>query len=295
MSEQTPVIASVVIPTRNRADTLRGCLKAMDEQVGAPRFEVVVVDDGSARPLSPADVPSLHSVRLILGAGTGPAAARNAGIAASVSDVILFTDDDTRPDPGWVQAAVEHLATHSGCVGVEGPVATPPYDTLYEYSIEAHGPGHFWTCNVAYRREALERVGGFDVQAFPYVREDRDLAFRILRIGSIGYEPSMRVTHIPRPITIRSYFDRSVAMRADVDLEERHPEQFPFKNRVPAHVRPVVGVVRSGSRYVRREWRVLIRSPRRSGRTLAAIILSLAGAALSVRGRDARVGSRWSR
>src|SRR5215212_1006346 len=177
--------ATVVVPTRNRPLELTRLLRTLRAQRTERRFEVVIVDDGSDPPVAPGAFDGDLSVRVVRCAGAGPAAARNAGTAASRGGYLLFTDDDTEAGLTWVEAACGFLDTHPDHVGVEGPVSSPAFDPLYEHSLENDKPGAFWTCNIAYRGEAFRRLGGFS-ENFPYPHcEDLDLAFRAQALGPI--------------------------------------------------------------------------------------------------------------
>jgi glycosyltransferase involved in cell wall biosynthesis len=85
------VAASVVIPTKDRPDFLRSCLRAVLDQQCDIEFEVVVVNDAgrSVDMLVEAD----ERVMLVQGHGLGPAATRNAGIARASGELVVFTDD----------------------------------------------------------------------------------------------------------------------------------------------------------------------------------------------------------
>jgi radical SAM superfamily enzyme YgiQ (UPF0313 family) len=104
---------SVVIPTRNRQETLRRTLLAFAQQTAAPTdFEVVVVDDGSTDTTLGmlAALRTPFSLRVIAAPPRGPNAARNRGLAAARGRVVLFTGDDMIPAPSLVE---EHLAFHA--------------------------------------------------------------------------------------------------------------------------------------------------------------------------------------
>src|SRR5439155_21576940 len=125
--------------------------------------------------------------RVIEGTGRGPAAARNAGIAMATGDLVLFTDDDAVPQPGWLEAAIDCFTRHPEAVGVVGLVESPPFDPLYEPGVRSEGVGNFLTCNVAYRRATLVALGGFD-DGFPDSHcEDRDLGYRAHQIGAVVF------------------------------------------------------------------------------------------------------------
>ncbi|MFN0088094.1 MAG: glycosyltransferase [Blastocatellia bacterium] len=201
---------SVIIPTRNRSADLRRCLEALAAQdFPRERFEVIVCDDGSdediqavAHAMAGAGLP----VRWERQAPLGPAAARNLGIQHAAGEIVAMTDSDTLPDPRWLTKLCEALDADPDAVGVEGLVYAEnegEFDPLGEGPSNKAG-GVFLTCNCAYRRRALMRVGGFD-EGFPYpAYEDTDLAAAAGRLGRILWQPEARVMHPQRPLTLRA-------------------------------------------------------------------------------------------
>lgn len=141
----------------------------------------------------------------------GASVARNVGWRATRADVVVFTDDDCRPAPGWLDAIEQRFADPT--VGfVYGAVATagegPPLSvTVGEAAmriqpgdaraIDAFGHG----ANIAVRRKALTDVGGWDPRLGAGAKlrggEDADLALRLLRAGWEGaFEPAAVVGHV---------------------------------------------------------------------------------------------------
>jgi glycosyltransferase involved in cell wall biosynthesis len=116
---------SVVIPTYERMDVLPEVLAALAGQRQAPPFEVVVVDDGSRDSTGgflsgyrgPVDLKVLRQQN------RGPAAARNAGVAAAGGELVAFLGDDTVPAPDWLST---HVAAHAHRRGRE-PLAVLGY------------------------------------------------------------------------------------------------------------------------------------------------------------------------
>lgn len=103
-----PNALSVVIPTRDRHAVLQHTLDALERQVDAPPFEVVVVDDGSRDDtlrMLDARRPEGFTLRVERQERLGPATARNRGVAAARAARILLLGDDTWPEP-------ETLALH---------------------------------------------------------------------------------------------------------------------------------------------------------------------------------------
>jgi GT2 family glycosyltransferase len=267
-----PVGATVVIATRDRREGLRRVLEALAAQRGDRAFDVVVVDDGSAPPVGAADLAALPGARLLRGAGRGPAQARNAGLRATAAPVVLFTDDDTLPDPGWVDAALAFLDAEPGAVGVEGPIASLPYDRVHELSLESPGPGAYFTANVAYRRAVLEAIGGFD-PTFPYPHcEDLDLAFRAQEHGEIGFAPDMRMGHVPRAASMREMVRRGRYSASEMHLLHRHPDRYGRAARLPGPVFATSNAARYWLGQMRAEGPGLLRRPGRALRLAAVAV-----------------------
>src|SRR5215813_1646861 len=93
---------SIVVPTYRRPAILAGCLDAVARlDYPCDRFEAIVVDDGGGAVELPRAYADVDMV-LLTQAHAGPAAARNTGAARARGDFLAFTDDDCRPDPGWL-------------------------------------------------------------------------------------------------------------------------------------------------------------------------------------------------
>ncbi len=270
---------SIVVPTRDRPELLRECLEALSQQDIEEPFEVIVVDD-SPVPVELPAVAGLHS-RTVASGGRGPAAARNAGIAAASGVIVLFTDDDTRPDRRWVRSAVAHLDAHPLDVGVEGPTWSPPFDHLYEHSVHSAGYHALLTCNIAYRRSTLRELGAF-YEGFPHPHcEDLDFGFRALSLGPLGRCEHMVVVHPPRPVPASAIIKRGRLILSELELMRRHPERYLSNGRSPTAV-AARGWVMRWVRTACHERRQLVASPRRAARFAYVATGQLALAAITL-------------
>jgi GT2 family glycosyltransferase len=216
----TPPTFSVIVPTYQRADSLERCLQALGAQtLERDRFEVIVVDDGSAeRPRAVVQrAASAFEVRLIEQANAGPASARNAGANAARGAYVVFTDDDCRPDAGWLRALDVMTARYPGCaVGgrVENALGDGLFSTasqlliefLYDYyNVDETGGRFFITSNLALPTQSFREIGGFDT-SFPLAAgEDRDLCDRWREAGLRMVYCDDAVVHHAHSLTMRSF------------------------------------------------------------------------------------------
>lgn len=205
---------SVVIPTYNRAATLRQTLTALMAQ-DYPDYEIIVVDDGSTDGTRAMIAREFPQVRYIYQQNRGPAAARNRGIAHARGEIIAFTDDDCVPPRDWLARLADGYARYPDVVGVGGYLEAPDevlqraplarYERFIARRVfrvsEREYVGGFecpagGTNNIAYRRAILERVGGFD-ESFPYAAgEDADLKWRICQLGARLLYVPVKMTHL---------------------------------------------------------------------------------------------------
>lgn len=185
---------SIVVPTRDRPEALRRCLAALAAQEGVGAPEVVVVDDGGKESRAAASViDGRPHVRLVRLGGSGPAAARNAGVRVAAGDIICFTDDDCEPAPTWSSRLVARLDAGADAVGgrsvsgrTDDPFVNASELILRELQRSTGGrlPGRVFipSNNLACRRELLVEHP-FDERFTRAAAEDRAWCARIARAG----------------------------------------------------------------------------------------------------------------
>lgn len=225
---------SIVVPTVGRP-SLTALLAALPPFTG----ELILVDD-RRHPAEPLPVPDMLAgiTRVLPGRAAGPAAARNAGWRAAQYDWVVFLDDDVVPDDDWLAWLGKDIAVPAEVGAVQGRVRVPlPEDrrpTDWERTTAGLADGAWITADIAYRRTALQRVGGFD-ERFPRAfREDADLAYRVRRDGWQLRRGERAVTHPVRPES------RWVSLRAqrgnadDARLRRRYGPQWREKLGIPA-------------------------------------------------------------
>jgi glycosyltransferase involved in cell wall biosynthesis len=202
---------SVIIPTRDRPDALARCLSGF-ERLDFPvdRFEIVVVDDGSASSLRPVVDRFRDALRVTLHEqrNAGPASARNAGAARAQGDFLAFIDDDCVPSPGWLGALDARLdASPSSAVGGHTVNLCPEnaysaasqtlVDYLYAYYNATPERAAFLTSNnLAVPASLFHEVGGFSAEFRYAAAEDRDFCERWRSGGyEMIYAPEATIHH----------------------------------------------------------------------------------------------------
>jgi GT2 family glycosyltransferase len=226
---------TVVVCAYNAERTMEPCLASL-RALRYPNHEVVVVDDGS-RDATP-EIARRHAwARLISHENRGLSAARNTGIAAATGELIAFTDSDCVADPDWLTYLAWSF-TNRDVAAVGGP-NLPPAEEERTAACVATAPGgpthvllddetaeHIPGCNMAFRREALAQIGGFD-PLFRAAGDDVDVCWRLQDAGMrIGFSPAAMVWHFRRN-TVRAYLAQQRGYgAAEALLAQKHPYRF---------------------------------------------------------------------
>jgi glycosyltransferase involved in cell wall biosynthesis len=207
---------SVVVCTRDRAESLRRTLLSLHAMTTPPglAWEVVVVDNGSrddTRAVAEATARTTGlALRYVPEPEPGLSRARNAGVRAARGELIAFTDDDCRVDPGWLAAIDAEFGADAGLAVLGGrvelndprdrPVAVRPHRERVEVSSLAGIATFMIGCNMTCRRRLFDEIGFFDVRLGAGSRipaaEDWDWLYRARRRGArMLYVPEVLVLH----------------------------------------------------------------------------------------------------
>jgi glycosyltransferase involved in cell wall biosynthesis len=237
---------SVVIPARNSRHYLEELYERLDrleEPTGG--YEVIFVDDGSTdgsyeylRDL----ILSNARFQVVRGPGRGPAAARNAGIAASRGRFVAFTDADVLPEADWLVRAGAVLG-RGNVHALEGAVlpwsSAPPDGDLR--NVRNEDGQRYMTANMVYERSVLESAGGFDETFRRPFLEDTDLAFRVMDLGiHIPFVPELRVRHRDMPFRPRQALLDQTKLHWLALVARKHP------HRYRSQLRPKIQSLRPG-------------------------------------------------
>ena len=210
--------ASVVIPVHGAFPHTLACLRALAAHPPAVPFEVIVVDDASPDDTL-ARLGQVAGVRVHARATNGGfIAACNEGAALARGDWLVFLNNDTIPQPGWLDALLRTFDTQPD-VGLVGAKLVYPDGRLQEAGGVVFADGAGWNygrgedpadCRYAYLRDAdylsgaaislprtlFERLGGFDMRYAPAYYEDTDLAFALRAAGlRTLFQPAAVVVH----------------------------------------------------------------------------------------------------
>ena len=226
---------SVVVCAYNAADTLEDNLTSL-EALTYPDVEIILVNDGS-RDRTSQIVHAHPTVKVIDIPNGGLSAARNVGLAAATGAIVAYTDADTRVDRDWLTFLVQPFLT-SDVAGSGGPNVVPaddpptaqciarapggPTHVLLDDRIAEHVPG----CNMAFRRDALLAIGGFN-PIYLRAGDDVDVCWRLQARGwKIGFASSALVWHHHRS-SVKAYWRQQVGYgEGERWLLAHHPEKF---------------------------------------------------------------------
>jgi len=225
---------SVVVCSHNGAATLGECLDRVQE-LDYPDVELVVVLDGCSDECAAIAAGRGAIVEETDHRGLGHA--RNVGIETARGEIVAFLDDDAFPDPDWLRFVADRLRD-GGFAGVGGP-NIPPEDEGFVAECVAAAPGgpihvlfsdgeaeHVPGCNMAFRKDVLERIGGFD-ERFRVAGDDVDICWRLQKAGHrIGFSAGAVVLHRRRD-SVRRYLRQQFGYgKAEAILERKWPSRY---------------------------------------------------------------------
>ncbi|HET6434923.1 MAG TPA: glycosyltransferase, partial [Xanthomonadaceae bacterium] len=211
-------VASIVIPVFNQFAHTVACLRALAAHPPDAAIEVLVVDDGSTDGTADAlaQVAGLRYHRRA--ANGGFIAACNDGAALARGEFLVFLNNDTVPQPGWLDALLATFAAHPD-TGLAGAQLLYPDGRLQEAGGVVFADGSGWNYGrfgdardprhaylraadylsgaaIAIPRALFAQLGGFAECYAPAYYEDTDLAFAVRAAGrGVLYQPAARVVH----------------------------------------------------------------------------------------------------
>jgi GT2 family glycosyltransferase len=198
--------ASIVIPAYRAPQYLDVTLASITPQAAAAGAEVIVVSDGPDA--ANAEIATRHGARLVtLATHAGLNTARNAGIDAALSDLLVFVDQDVDAPDGWLDAVIAGAAAYPELEVFGGPIRArletvlpacgrhpPPITTLDAGRADRDVP-MVWGANMTMRRSAFTRVGMFDPALLGRGDEEEWLMRYTAAGGRIRYVAAAAIDH----------------------------------------------------------------------------------------------------
>lgn len=225
---------SVVVCAYQAEDTIGECLESL-MRLNYPNYEVLVVDDGCTD--ATADIARKFPVRVLWGGRLGLSGARNLGLENAAGEIVAYIDADAQADPDWL-AYLALAMEVPGVAGAGGPNPVPqddppkaqcvalspggPIHVLLDDERAEHVPG----CNMAFWRERLLEIGGFD-PIYSAAGDDVDVCWKLLDRGcEIRFHPSAVVWHRRRD-SVQAFWRQQVGYgKAEALVERNHPDKF---------------------------------------------------------------------
>ena len=208
---------SAIICTHNRAAYLPQAIRSLLEQRLPPEdYEILVVDNNSTdntREIVTGLMREAPNLRYFYETNAGLSCARNRGIREAGAPIVAFLDDDALAEDGWLVAILDAFAIEPRPACVGGPVRPwweMPKPNWFPASLlgchdRDYGPHAHWCnypveqpigCNMAFWKQAVVEVGGFDVRLNKYNDETELIRRIVLAGGGIFYQPDAGVRHL---------------------------------------------------------------------------------------------------
>lgn len=211
-----PPSVTVVIACPSSSAMLRQCIASLEcekNATGTVPLDAIVLPDFASQEPWPEWVREIATGKVL------PSEKRNIGIENAKGEIVAFLDDDARPAPGWLSAAVAWFS-EPGVGAVGGPAVTPPDDPfaakmsgrVYSSPVVSGGARRRYvptavrdeddipSCNLLVRTSLLRKIGGFSSEYWP--GEDTILCRDIVHREKMRlvYDPKVVVEHHRRPL-----------------------------------------------------------------------------------------------
>ncbi len=211
---------SVIVPTYDRPRQLTACLRSLTAlDYPRDRFEVIVVDDGSAPSVigAMAAAGNVIDLSIVRQRNAGPGAARNAGAARARGTFLAFTADDCTPAGGWLRTFAAYLATAPD-TALGGRIRNTEKGNVYSaathlliehlysyYNVSSTNAAFFTPNNLSVPARLFRDIGGFDASFVMGAGEDREFCGRWRDHGyRMAYIPEAVVYHA-HPLTLSDF------------------------------------------------------------------------------------------
>lgn len=229
-------LISVVVATYNTKKLLQDALLfLLQQEFDKNEYEVIVVDDGSndgTRFFMEEVVKNNPNVRYIIRPHKGVSAARNTGIKLARGEIVAFTDSDCLVDKNWLKEMIKSFEDGQ-IIGVCGKIVSEPGKiTPFTHYVLDESASDFVTCNVAYRKNVLQEINGFD-EIFKHGFDDTDLYMRAQEKGKLVSNKNAVVCHRALPWNFVKLVKRiKVEFMGQIRFCKKYPGIFKYRNPV---------------------------------------------------------------
>lgn len=200
---------SFVIPAYNEEKYIAECLKSIYELDGLEDFEVIVADNGSTDRTREVTAARFPHTNIVIEERKGANWARQKGYREASGELIVFFDADVRVPKWWYRRMMKYFSRDSRLIAFSGPYMFTGFSILYHiwenyiynfilapaisrfFGTFFHTP-IFFGGNVAVRRSALEKIGGFDT-SYRFYADDTNLGRRLSGVGKARFIPRLFV------------------------------------------------------------------------------------------------------
>jgi len=229
-------LVSIIVITHNRYNSLKETVNAVLNQ-SFSEFELIILDDASEdntkniiEDFRDKRIRYLRNVQNL-----GIARTRNMGINIAGGRYIFFTDDDCSPYRNWLEEGLKILQSENEALAIQGFVVTEKFDKSRVFrrvrSVSwTKTLGNFMCANMAFPKEALKKLGGFDLR-FNQAYEDVDMGLRARKMGKVIFSRQMVVNHRRLSYTQKEIIAEAKRAQEQVRIIKYHPDDFDYHRR----------------------------------------------------------------
>jgi glycosyltransferase involved in cell wall biosynthesis len=187
---------SFVIPAYNEEKYIGDCLKSIIANRTDDFLEIIVIDNASTDGTASVAL-GFPGVRVVAEPQKGLTKARQRGLMEAKGELVAYLDADTRMPPGWANIVKAEFAHRPNMVCLSGPFhyfdMPPGKKALAEGLWALTAMPIFWMvgfmvlgANFVAKRDALEKIGGFDT-TISFYGEDTNIAWRLNKVGKVRF------------------------------------------------------------------------------------------------------------
>ena len=186
---------SVIVPALNEEGFIENTLKSLRSQKFDGKYEIIVADGQSED--RTVELAKKFADKVVVCPNRGAGRQRNHATKFASGKILAFIDSDTLADPNWLKSIKESFSNDKvvATVGTLWPMEENVNKGIYDLAnilqrglVKIRMP-LFWGASCAFRREAFEKVGGFDERLS--MSEDHDISLRIKDHGKVVFNKQM--------------------------------------------------------------------------------------------------------